>query len=107
VGGGRTSGSSPGAPNFRTMSRRSRPPWRRPPGTGQNSQNRSKLVKNSQKSPRRCASRKGGARLVVVHGIDAQLLRAPAAPRPPSRTKWTRRVPHPVLIGHAASLTPY
>jgi heat shock protein 1/8 len=28
-------------------------------------------------------------------------------PPPPSRTKWTRRVPHPVLIGHAASLTPY
>jgi len=28
------------------------------------------------------------------------------APSPP-RTKWTRRVPHPVLIGHAASLTPY
>jgi len=26
---------------------------------------------------------------------------------PPSRTKWTRRVPDPVLIGHAASLTPY
>jgi hypothetical protein len=27
---------------------------------------------------------------------------------PPSlRTKWTRRVPLPVLIGHAASLTPY
>jgi hypothetical protein len=26
--------------------------------------------------------------------------------RPP-RTKWTRRVPHPVLSGHAASLTPY
>ena len=26
-------------------------------------------------------------------------------PPPPSRTKWTRRVPHPVLIGHAASLT--
>ena len=25
----------------------------------------------------------------------------------PPRTKWTRRVPHPVLIGHAASLTPY
>ena len=25
--------------------------------------------------------------------------------RPPPRTKWTRRVPHPVLIGHAASLT--
>jgi len=25
---------------------------------------------------------------------------------PPPRTKWTRHVPHPVLIGHAASLTP-
>ena len=25
---------------------------------------------------------------------------------PPPRTNWTRRVPHPVLIGHAASLTP-
>jgi hypothetical protein len=30
-----------------------------------------------------------------------------ARPTPsPPRTKWTRRVPHPVLIGHAASLTP-
>jgi len=29
----------------------------------------------------------------------------PAAPSRP-RTKWTRRVPHPVVIGHAASLTP-
>jgi hypothetical protein len=26
---------------------------------------------------------------------------------PPPHTKWTHRVPHPVLIGHAASLTPY
>jgi hypothetical protein len=35
-------------------------------------------------------------------------LRHPLLPlTPPSRTKWTRRVPHPVLIGHAASLTPY
>ena len=25
----------------------------------------------------------------------------------PPRTKWTRRVPHPVLIGHSPSLTPY
>ena len=30
----------------------------------------------------------------------------PPPPRPP-RTKWTRRVPHPVLIGHAASLGRY
>ena len=29
-----------------------------------------------------------------------------SSPPPPPRTKWTRRVPHPVLIGHAASLTP-
>ena len=32
--------------------------------------------------------------------------REPPPPPPPPRTKWTRRVPHPVLIGHAASLTP-
>jgi hypothetical protein len=34
--------------------------------------------------------------------------RPPTYPPPhphPSRTKWTRRVPHPVLIGHAASLS--
>jgi len=30
-----------------------------------------------------------------------------APPPLPFRTKWTRRVPHPVLSGHAASLTPY
>ena len=30
--------------------------------------------------------------------------RAPSPP-PPPRTKWTRRAPHPVLIGHAASLS--
>ena len=28
-------------------------------------------------------------------------------PPPLPRTKWTRRVPYPVLIGHAASHTPY
>jgi hypothetical protein len=28
-------------------------------------------------------------------------------PRPSPRTNRTRRAPHPVLIGHAASLTPY
>ena len=32
---------------------------------------------------------------------------APPPPPSPPRSKWTRRVPHPVLIGHAASLTPY
>jgi hypothetical protein len=33
-----------------------------------------------------------------------QRLLVPPPPSPP-RTKWTRRVPHPVLIGHAASLS--
>ena len=31
----------------------------------------------------------------------------PPLPPPPLVTKWTRRVPHLILIGHAASLTPY
>ena len=33
-------------------------------------------------------------------------IRGAARPPPPPRTKWTRRVPHPVLIGHAASHNP-
>ena len=37
---------------------------------------------------------------------DARRLEVSPAPLPP-RTDRTRRVPHPVLIGHAASLTPY
>ena len=32
-------------------------------------------------------------------------LRGPDLDAPPPRTKWTRRVPHPVLIGHVASLS--
>ena len=45
----------------------------------------------------------------AYHMQDLSMLGADraCAPRPPSRTKWTRRVPHPVLIGHAASLTRY
>ena len=31
------------------------------------------------------------------------MTRADTPPPPPPRTEWTRRVPHPVLIGHAAS----
>ena len=34
---------------------------------------------------------------------DRSPLTADRSPPPPPRTKWTRRVPHPVLIGHAAS----
>ena len=37
----------------------------------------------------------------------AAVLFVPPPPPPLPRTKWTRRVPHPVLIGHAASLTRY
>ena len=41
--------------------------------------------------------------------VPSEIDRALADPAmvPPPRTKWTRRVPHPVLIGHVASLTPY
>jgi hypothetical protein len=38
-------------------------------------------------------------------GKRARSLERPVPP--PPRTNRTRRVPHPVLIGHAASLTPY
>ena len=41
-------------------------------------------------------------------GADSVVLRADeeagVVRPPPTRTKWTRRGPHPVLIGHAASL---
>ena len=36
---------------------------------------------------------------------EAQALPPPPPPPPTSCTKWTRRVPHPVLIGHAAALS--
>ena len=38
---------------------------------------------------------------------DAGGASPPPPPPSPSRTKWTRRVPYPVLIGHAVSLTLY
>ena len=41
------------------------------------------------------------------HNRQARFGRCTHRTPPPLRTKWTRRVPHPVLIGHAASLTPY
>ena len=39
-------------------------------------------------------------------GPRARCLPRPALPSPPPRTKWTRRVPHLVLIGHAAPRAP-
>jgi len=44
----------------------------------------------------------GGAGFDAIGGY-AEVPRS-AAPPPPPRTKWTRRVPHPVLIGHAGPL---
>ena len=50
--------------------------------------------------------------LALQRGADKEALALVTIPRagglghpPPLRTKWTRRVPHPVLIGHAASLS--
>jgi len=51
--------------------------------------------------PTSAASRTAGWMTVRPH--DG----ARGAPSPPPRTNWTRRVPHTVLTGHAASLTPY
>ena len=38
-----------------------------------------------------------------MRGRTSGALGSKTPPPPPPRTKWTRRVPHPVLIGHAAS----
>ena len=47
----------------------------------------------------------GGPRLGCAPRIARQAHASPPPPPPPlPRTKWTRRVPHLVLIGHAASL---
>ena len=46
-------------------------------------------------------------RICHVQSLRLLIGAPPPPPHPPPRTKWTRRVPHPVLIGHAASLTPY
>ena len=47
--------------------------------------------------------------LQIGHAVASFMRRGPggAPPPPPLRTKWTRRVLHPVLIGHAASFNPY
>ena len=50
--------------------------------------------------------REVGAGLVAGFGGEAAALVCAPPLSPPHRTKWTRRIPHPVLIGHAASLSP-
>ena len=48
----------------------------------------------------------GGARITLYSREFSGVPRGEALRGcPPPRTKWTRRVPHPVLIGHAASLS--
>ena len=42
---------------------------------------------------------------LVVGGKKQKTTTVTPPPPPLPRTKWTRRVPYPVLIGHAASLT--
>ena len=50
----------------------------------------------------------GGAKAVSAKWGAVETPGAPPPPPPPSlRTNRTRRVLHPVLIGHAVSLTPY
>jgi hypothetical protein len=50
-------------------------------------------------SPGRCLCRR--AARAAAHFPRVSTRRPP--PLPPPRTNWTRRVPHPVLIGHAAT----
>ena len=47
---------------------------------------------------------RGGVNCCVANGMDIHNI-SRVRPPPPPRTDWTRRVPHPVLIGHAASLS--
>ena len=64
--------------------------------------------------PAQCVTRGSGTRgaepgepKVLTIQLVNELAENMTACGPPPRTKWTRRVPHPVLIGHAASLAPY
>jgi hypothetical protein len=55
-----------------------------------------------------CVLRQARLQAAEIAGRAARpAMQETLSPPPPTRTKWTRRVPHPVLIGHAASLTPY
>ena len=54
---------------------------------------------------RRCIREGKIVPVEITCRLIQRAIQARGAPAPP-RTKWTRRVPHPVLIGHAASLNP-
>jgi hypothetical protein len=58
--------------------------------------------------PARCGGARGALRTLPAALGRAGRVSWPASPPPPApRTDRTRLVPPPVLIGHAASLTPY
>jgi hypothetical protein len=57
-----------------------------------------------RRSSRRRSARTSAPRPRPARSPVAKRMTTAAWRPPPSRTKWTRRVPHPVLIGHAASL---
>ena len=59
-------------------------------------------------SPPRLSSPMQPRTLPARHAAQPTRVRGsrPPPPPPPPRTEWTRRVPHPVLIGHAASPRP-
>jgi hypothetical protein len=64
---------------------------------------RKALRAHNELAPESEAAKKAAGSLVAQPG-DVVFFGGP--PPLPPRTDWTRRVPHPVLIGHAASLTP-
>ena len=97
--GGPAGGGSGRRPRSRAARARARAPawWRRQrPAVGQDQ----RPIRTGRSLNAACSVREGE---MCVRFAPSDL---PPLP-PPPRTKWTRRVPHPVLIGHAASLTPY
>ena len=86
-----------------------------PHGTPQSAATSPGSADRAAAAPRGAAGAGAGAvpRHELLHALSRKKLEKMFAARrvrvtpPPPRTKWTRRVPHPVLIGHTASLTPY
>ena len=97
----------PGGAGRHALSCLARPPRRR--GATERSRagtasatSASRVARRRPPTPVRFAGRLS-ARSAPGWGVAFRCGRAPPPPPPLSRTKWTRRVPHPVLIGHAAS----
>jgi hypothetical protein len=105
-----------------TSSSRCRPPsrpfCRRIPARRHSALQHSTLQHSTPRDPARPAAKEStrgdtpctGAAVDTARAASQEHTRIPLGtelypPPPPPRTKWTRRVPHPVLIGHAASLS--